>query len=54
MAKAEPEEERDSKRQSIWDRLDRLLIIGGPIVPEEDAEEDSRDFRLRPGWTIKS
>lgn len=54
MAKAEPKNEREKKRQTFWDKLDRFLIIGGPIVPEEDAEDDSRDFRLRPGWTIKS
>ena len=54
MAKAEPEARQDMKRTSIWDTLDRLLIIGGPIVPEEDAQDDEREFRLRPGWTIKS
>lgn len=53
MAKAEPKSEREKKRQTFWDKLDRFLIIGGPIDVDEDAENDEDEFRLKPGSTIK-
>ena len=43
-----------TKRQPLWRRLDRFLIRGGRIEVEEvDDGEESSEFKVKPGWTIK-
>lgn len=43
-----------TKAQSLWRRLDRFLIRGSRFeVAEDDDGDESSDFKIKPGWTIK-
>ena len=51
-----PQDEPKTKGNSLWERLDRFLIIDA-MPPEDDNpdDDDRRDTRswIKPGWTIK-